>query len=102
MAICVPAIGLVISKTVRKSKYTNPKTIIWTQSWICAEIQDLDLHIFEIILKIMDSDAQVIDVESQIMDFQNMQVKIPDFYTNPRLGPDYGFWNGIFTLTNSF
>ena len=27
--------------------------------------------------------------------FQKHEVQIVEFYTNPRLGPDYGFWNGI-------
>ena len=76
LAICVPVIVLVISKTVRKRKYTISKTIIWAQSWICVEIQDLDIHICEIISKIMDVAVQVIDVESQIMD---LDVQIADF-----------------------
>ena len=32
---------------------------------------------------------------------QKYEVQILDFYTNPRLDPDYGFWNDIFTLTKS-
>ena len=67
MAICVPVIILVTSKTVRKSKYTISKTIIWGQSWICVEIQELDLHIFEIISKIQDLDFQISEIVSNIM-----------------------------------
>ena len=59
VVICVPLIVLVISKTVRKSKYTISKTRIWPQSWICLEIQDLDLHIVEICSKIIDLDLQI-------------------------------------------
>ena len=71
LAICVPFMILVISKTVRKSKHTISKTIIWAQSWICVEIKDLDLHIFEIISKSMDLDLQIKDFDVQIYDFWN-------------------------------
>ena len=33
--------------------------------------------------------------------FQKYEVQIIEFYTNPRLGPDSGFWNGIFTRSTS-
>ena len=34
--------------------------------------------------------------------FQNYDVQVFDVYTNPRLGPEYGFRNGIFTRSRSF
>ena len=37
-----------------------------------------------------------------VWQFQKYEVQIVDFYTNPRLGPNYGSWNDIFTLTKSF
>ena len=90
MAICVPVTILVIVKTVRKSQNTISKTIIWGQSWICVEIQDLDLHIFEIISKIMNLDfhifqiiSKIIDLDVQIIDLdvqiKDLDVQIYDF-----------------------
>ena len=69
LAICVPLVILVISKTVRKNEYTTSKTIIWAQSRICVEIQDLDLQIFEIISKIQDLDLHTLEIISKIQDF---------------------------------
>ena len=68
MAICVPFIFLVIAKIVRKSKYIISKIINWVQSWICVEIQALDLHIFEIISKINDLDLQIFEMLPKIID----------------------------------
>ena len=48
LAICVPLIILVISKKLRKRKYTISKTISCAQSWICVEIQDVDFMCVEI------------------------------------------------------
>ena len=61
---------LVISKTFRKSKYTISKTITWAQSWICVEIQDFDLHIFEITSKIIDLDHKIFEIISKIIDLK--------------------------------
>ena len=84
VAICVPLIILVISKTARKS-YTISKTIIWTQSWICVEIHNLDLHIFEILSKIMHLDllifeniSKIIDLDIQILDLELQIDKLND------------------------
>ena len=33
---------------------------------------------------------------------ERYEVQIFEFYSNPRLGPDYGLWNGIFTRPASF
>ena len=79
MAICVPLIILVISKTFRKSKYTISKTIIWSQSWICLEIQDLNLHHFEIISNIIDLQLQIFEDISKIidLDIQIIDLEIP-------------------------
>ena len=94
LAICVPLIIQVISKTVRKRKYTISKTIIWAQSWICVEIKDFDLYIFEIIPEIMDLDVQIIDVDGipnhgfgvQIIDLEfqikGLDLQIYDFLNN--------------------
>ena len=73
LAICVPVIILVISKTVCKSKYTTCKTIIWVRSWICVEIKDLNLHSFENISKFQDLDLHI----------------FLDYFNNPRLWPPY-------------
>ena len=77
--------------------------------------------IFEIVSKTMESRSWIFEIfqttvevqiqiiwnifknrEVQILDFWNIfkkcEVQIFEFYTNPRLGPDYGFWNGIFTI----
>ena len=56
---------------------------MWAQSWICVEIQYLDLHVFEIISKIMDLDIQVIDLEVQLMD---LGVQIIDLELTQRFG----------------
>ena len=58
---------------------------------------EVQIHIFWHIFKKME--VQVFDFRNIL---KNMKAQILDFYTNPRLGPNYGFWNGIFSLTNSF
>ena len=68
MAICVPIIILVLSKTVRKSKHTVSKTIICAQYRICVEIQDLGLHILKIISKIQSLDLHIFTNISKLID----------------------------------
>ena len=71
---------------------------------------DLDFQILDLELQINNFNLKIYDcfenMEVQIHDSWNnlksMEGQIQDFYTNPRLAPDYGFWNGKFTLTKYF
>ena len=68
LAMCVPLVFLVILKTVRKSKYSISKTIIWAQSWICVEMQDFDLICLRIFKKMQDFDLHIFEIISEIHD----------------------------------
>ena len=40
--------------------------LVWSTSWICVEIQDSDLHIFEIISQTQDLDLHILNIVSKI------------------------------------
>ena len=58
------------------------------QSWIYIEIQELNLHIFEIIWKIIDLDLQIFDIISTIIDL-NLQIFDLEIQIK---GLDSNFW----------
>ena len=76
-------------------------------------VSNLEVEIVDFVNILKNMEVQILEfwnilknLEVQILDFwiilKNMEGQIVDFDTNPRLGANHGFWNGIFTLMNSF